>query len=102
MKRNGDMFNKIFTLLTDTCFDRVMFRFPKSKKKRIRKKWSSKEANWKLVPAKDLRIMSMIGPDEIMAVGHINKKQELERLNLIAKETEGPEFIFVDRNMERI
>lgn len=29
---------------------RIQYRFPKSRKKRIRKKWSKREANYKYVP----------------------------------------------------
>lgn len=31
-------------------FDRVQFRFPRSKKKRIRKKWAKDQKNYKNVP----------------------------------------------------
>ena len=30
--------------------DRVQFRFPRSKKRRIRKKWAKRQENWKAVP----------------------------------------------------
>lgn len=38
--------------LTET----IQFRFPKSKKKRIRKKWSKNESNYRLAPSSNLYI----------------------------------------------
>jgi len=34
--------------------DRIQFRFPRSKKKRIRKKWAKQERNYKRIPSKSI------------------------------------------------
>jgi hypothetical protein len=47
--------------LTETMSDRVQKRFPRSKRKRIRRKWAKQQNNYVSVPRKDiLRVMDSI------------------------------------------
>lgn len=94
------MFNKIYVHLRDDVFDTVQFRFPRTKKKRIVKKWKKNKSYYRNIPSKSLRIVSIVCPGEVMALGHSGMRQHLEYLNSIALETEGPEFIFVNERMK--
>lgn len=85
---------KVHVVLTDFAMDRIQFRFPRTKKKRIAKKWMKNLNNWTRVPSKHLKIVGVRPNGDIYAIGHINMKPHLEYLNSIAKETEGPEFVF--------
>ena len=44
------MINGINIIKSELCFKKVQFRFPRSKKARIRKKWSKNDKNYKQVP----------------------------------------------------
>ena len=44
------MINGINIIKSELCIKRFQFRFPRSKKSRIRKKWSKDEKNYKQVP----------------------------------------------------
>ena len=96
------MFKKFHVYLKDDIMDRVQYRFPKTKKKRIVKKWKNRDCNYRYIPSKNLRIISLVGEGEVRALGHTDMKQHLEYLNTIAYETEGPQFIFVNERMEPI
>jgi len=37
--------------------DKIQFRFPRSKKKRIRKKWAKQNKNYKFIPKQEMLIM---------------------------------------------
>ena len=41
------MVSKIVVILSPVCFDKVQFRFPRTNKKRIVKKWKTKKENYK-------------------------------------------------------
>jgi hypothetical protein len=43
-------FNGMRIVVSELMADRVQFRFPRSKKKRMRKKWAKNPENWKYVP----------------------------------------------------
>lgn len=91
----GSMFKKIFVILKEDCLDKKQSRFPKSKKKRIRKKWGKDLQNYVSFPSKNLKIMRMVGPGCVLAFGHPNIEQYLKDLNE-KRDSESPEFIFVD------
>ncbi len=70
--------------------DRIQYRFPKSKKKRIRKKWAKNPQNWKDVPrvASEAIINGqktlVIHPDTLAALEkHISKQNEIRLENKI-------------------
>jgi hypothetical protein len=44
---------------SEFCADYVQYRFPRSKKKRIKNKWYKREENWKTVPWKYFIHMEM-------------------------------------------
>ena len=81
-------------IFSDKCLDRVQFRFPRTKKKRIVKKWGSKEHNFIYVPSKSLKITHIMTDDSVMTVGHPNIKSHLEYLNTQRTTEECPLFIF--------
>ena len=91
----GSMFERINVLFRDDCLDKVQFRFPRTKKKRIREKWAKNLKNWKSVPAKNLKILRIIRGGEILAVGHPSVKHKVEELNRFREQWD-PIFIVWD------
>ena len=85
---------KVHVLFSDLILDRIQFRFPRTRKKRIVKKWKKNWDNWKAVPSKSLRIMDVNRNGELYAVGNWILKPHLEYLNSMAAESNGPTFIF--------
>lgn len=77
----GPVFERINVLFRDDCLDKIQFRFPRTKKKRIRKKWAKNKKNWKQIPAVNLKIVKIIRAGEIVAVGHPNVRKKVEELN---------------------
>lgn len=54
---------------SEFCVDRVQIRFPRTKKRRIRRKWAKRERNFEARPAKAVyRIKNALGGDYIL--GH--------------------------------
>jgi len=88
------MFNRIHVLFSEKCLDRIQARFPKTKKKRIVKKWKSRECNFIYVPSKSLKISHIMVDDSIMAVGHPMFKDHLKYLNTQRTTEDCPLFIF--------
>ena len=89
------MFKKIFVMLNECCLDKKQTRFPKSKKKRIRKKWSKNLKNYTSFPSRNLKIMRMVGPGCVLALGHPNIEWYLKDLNE-KRNNESPKFIFIE------
>ena len=88
------MVSKIVVILSPICFDKVQFRFPRTTKKRIVKKWSKRKENYKEIPSKCVK-MKMVRDGYIIAFGHPNVRPKLEESN--SYRTEGtPEFIIFD------
>lgn len=50
MKNSFGDLASINIIQSSQCAERKQFRFPKSKKKRIRAKWSKREENYKYIP----------------------------------------------------
>ena len=71
--------------------EKYQFRFPKTKKKRIVKKWGKMPDNLKVRPRKDLAITGIMPDGIIVAVGHPTMKSKLEELNLYGDEN-SPRF----------
>lgn len=87
-----NVFERINVIFRDNCFDKVQFRFPKTKKKRIRNKWSNDQKNWKNIPSKNLKIIKIIRGGEILAIGHPSIREKIENLNQM-RSTWDPLFI---------
>jgi hypothetical protein len=92
------MFNRIHVLFNDKCLDRVQVRFPRTRKKRIMKKWKSKDSNFICVPSKSLKISHIMVDDSVMAVGHPLIKNHLEFLNTQRTTEDCPLFIFKEES----
>lgn len=61
-------------MMSDYCQDLVQFRFPKSKKRRIRQKWAKRIENYRTTPSKDFKMMG----DTLLA--HTSMKPVLEAI----------------------
>ena len=84
----------IYVIITEMCLDNVQYRKPRTKKKRIQKKWSRNKKNFKKVPATNLRIIGA-NKNQLIAVGHPTIKERLDGLNEKAGPG-SPRFEFVN------
>ena len=91
------MVSKIVVILSPVCFDKVQFRFPRTNKKRITKKWKNKKENYKEIPSKCVK-MKMTHNGYVIAFAHPNIRPKLEESNSIRAEGV-PEFVIFD-NLE--
>lgn len=91
------MVSKIVVILSPVCFDKVQFRFPRTSKKRINKKWKKRKENYKEIPSKCVK-MKMAHNGCIIAFAHPNIRPKLEESNSMRTE-DVPEFIIFD-NLE--
>ena len=91
------MVSKIVVILSPVCFDKVQFRFPRTNKKRLVKKWEKRKENYKEIPSKCVK-MKMTHNGYIIAFAHPNIRPKLEESNSIRTE-DVPEFVIFD-NLE--
>lgn len=69
-------------------FKLVQFRFPKSKRKRIRMKWAKRPENFKQVPSHTMYRMGdtvVVHPDDLSKIKAEVARQQSERMNKIVE-----------------
>jgi len=81
----------VYVSFDENLLEKSFNRFPKTKKKRIRKKWNKLYFN--MVPRKSLIITAIFADETISAVGHPNIKSKLEEVNNFGEQM----FIFSKR-----
>jgi len=74
MDRERSTVPQLKIMMSDYCQDFVQFRFPKSKKRRIRQKWAKRIENYRTVPSKDFKMMG----DTL--IGHTSMRPVLEAI----------------------
>lgn len=88
------MFTKINVIFSTDCKDNIQYRFPKTNKKRIRKKWSKDNKNYRRWPSKNMKIIGMVEDGGVIALAHPVILNFLKELNSKRTSDNDPEFIF--------
>ena len=88
---------KVHVLFDEKCMDKniTYTRFPKTKKRRIVKKWNKKYFIEKIEPSKRLKLVGITMEDEFIGMCHPNLKPKLLEANAHFSNGEGDQlFIF--------